>query len=374
MAMYIFQFGFLQPIASIANSQMPIAGFSLLLLFAMLINNGFRVKTYVVISFIIVSVYFLLNAIIKDNTVLIMSIYGEFIVKSFSAFIIASMTVNGDELYNSFLKLSVVNFVAIVLFPFVGFLNSMNYMRFGYAMIPSVIMFFYASFHSKSKKILWVLLTIVSCTLTIIYGSRGPIGILLIFASLLFIFSKKATKLRKFLILSITSISLFTIIKFQLTKKILDYLYFGIGIRSYALEKLKMMITVGFSESSSGRDVMYSYIIQLIKDNPIIGYGIGIVQANLNSTAHNIILQILIESGFIGLIIWIIVWILFMERYIKMSRLQELGLFRVVTLIVSISVGRLLFSSDMWLRPEYWFALSMFISFNYKNIKGGVSI
>ena len=35
-------------------------------------------------------------------------------------------------------------------------------------------------------------------------------------------------------------------------------------------------------------------------------------------------------------------------------------------LIISLAFGRLLFSSDMWLRPEYWFAFSMLFAYPNK--------
>ena len=142
MAMFVFQFGFLQPVASMVNSQLPIAGFTLMLLLAVLVNNKFKLKKYVLMTFLISGLTFLACSVFMPNlTKTVLQIYGEFLFKSFSAFVIASIPVDGRELYDAFLRFSIINFLAIVLFPFVNFLDSMNYMRFGYAMAPSVIMF-----------------------------------------------------------------------------------------------------------------------------------------------------------------------------------------------------------------------------------------
>ncbi len=375
MALYIFQFGFLQPIASIVNSQWPIATFSLGLIFLMLLNNGFRIKKYVIVAFVILSIYFLLNSLIYANKMLIiLGVYFGFIIKSFSAFIIASLDVAQKELYSAFLKVAIFNFIAILFYPFVDFFDSMNYMRFGYAMLPSVIMFFYASLDSKFKNPLWVILTTISLALTIIYGSRGPIVVLLIFLFLLLIFSKRITLPKKVIFTIFSGTIIFLSIKFQLLIRVLDYIYYDIGLRTYALTKLTIMVTNGLAASSSGRDVLYSYIIDLIKNNPIIGYGVGIVQVNLGSTAHNIFLQIFVESGFVGFLIWTLIWIFCIKKYIKIIRLNNIESYKIITLLISISLGRLLISSDMWLRPEYWFVLSLLIGSSYNNIKNSKNV
>jgi hypothetical protein len=83
------------------------------------------------------------------------------------------------------------------------------------------------------------------------------------------------------------------------------------------------------------------------------------LQIYTDFTAHNIILQILLESGsywFIGLVITLVGR--YLCKYIKISKLNETGYYRIITLFFAVSLGRLLVSSDMWLRPEYWFVFS----------------
>jgi O-antigen ligase len=149
--------------------------------------------------------------------------------------------------------------------------------------------------------------------------------------------------------------------------KLLDYIYFNLGIQTYSLAKYRMMINEGIAESSSGRDQIYRSIWELIKQKPFIGHGIGILQSTSGYTAHNIFLQILVESGILGLLIWVFIWIYCFNKYNKISKSDKDGLYKVVTLIVSIAMGRLLISSDMWLRPEYWFAISMLINFKWES-------
>ncbi len=375
MALYIFQFGFLQPVASLVNSQWPVAGFSLLLLFLVLYNNKFKIKTYTVLILGLVSVYFFTSAIIfNTNLNIIIDVYLGYLLKCFSAILIASISTKGKDLYNAFLKLAIINFFVIILFPFTNFLTSMNYMRFGYAMVPSVMMFFYGFFNEKKYRPIWLILTGISTILTTIYGSRGPLLVLIIFIGLLFLFSKQVKKSVKMLVVILGSISTFIIYQYQLVTRLLDYIYFDLQVRSYALAKFRMQLSDGLAASSSGRDRIYENIIKLIKEKPWFGSGIGTTQLEIGMTSHNIFLQILVEAGIFGFLIWLIFWIFLSKRYLNLSYLKDTGYFRVVTLIIASATGRLLISSDLWLRPEYWFVISLLINFNYRKLQGCVKV
>jgi hypothetical protein len=333
----------------------------------MVLNNSYKIKKYVIISFIMLSIYFLMNSLIYNESVfIILPIYIGFIFKSYSAFIIGSLDIDSKELYNAFLKISVINFLAIAAFPFVDFLDSMNYMRFGYAMLPSVIMFIYAILKKEKNKIIWILLGIVAFFLMVVYGSRGPLVVILIWALIQFLFNRKISTYKKAIILILVSLMTFLVFKYNFIVKIVDYIYYELGIHTYTLAKLRMTFDVGLVEASSGRDIIYITMWDYIKQNPLLGYGIGFSQEVLNYTPHNLFLQILLESGVVGLLIWSVILTYCLYKY-KDMHIKEEGLFNVIALVFSIAIGRLLVSSDMWLRPEYWLALSMLLNFRLKN-------
>lgn len=374
MALYFFQFGLLQPIASLFNSQLPIAIVTLLLVIYLLIINKLKIKSYVFLSFTFITLFFMLNSIFFDNTNYTIIIYFDFLLKCFSAFLIASLDVNEKDLYNAFIKLALLNFLAICTFPFFeDFFDSMNYMRFGYAMLPSAIMFIYGTFN-KGFNLNWFILSIISIFLTIVYGSRGPIITFLLLIVLLFLFTNKLSPIRKYIITSFSLIFLviaYLSIKHNVIILIIDYLNKK-GINTYALNKLRMMFTQGVLEASSGRDMIYSTLLQDIKEKPIFGHGIGHIQNYLGTTSHNIFLQILVEFGVIGLSIWILIWGWVGYKYILMSHLNSDFLFKISTLLIAVSIGRLLVSSDYWLRPEYWFSLSLLINYKGKRKIGNL--
>jgi len=369
MALYVFQFSLLQPVASLVNSQLPVAIFTLVLILIMLLNNNYKIKKYVVYSFVLFTIYFLLNALIFEQSLpIVLSTYFDFALKSFSAIIIGSLTIKSDDIFDIFLKVAVLNFTLIALFPFVKFLDSMNYMRFGYAMIPSALMFWMEGARKRGiAQLSWIGLAIISSFLTVIYGSRGSVVVFLLFILLLFLFNKKLTIGKRLTVVLFSCGIMYMAFQNNLLIKLANFVNYNLGINSYALEKFQMMLNTGLLESSSGRDMIYSSIWAYFRLNPLTGYGIGFTELNLGLTAHNLILQILIESGILGLIIWIVVWGYCLFCYKQISRRPIEGLFLVTTLMISISFGRLLVSSDLWLRPEYWFTLSLILNFGYKN-------
>ena len=376
MALYIFQFGLLQPIASVVNSQWPVAVFTIGLLFIMLLNNKFIIKDYVMLFLAIFSTYFMINALVyKESSFIILPVFIEFLFKSFSGFIIGSLDTDGEFLYEAFLKVALLNFLVIGLHPSVSFLDSMNYMRFGYAMAPSVIMFLFAFFDKKEHKLLWLLATITSFLLTVAYGSRGALVVFFVLGLFVFLFSKRIPLSSKLTIMALGILIVILVIRYDLIVKTIDYVYYDLGVKTYALIKFRKMFTRGFWEASSGRDKIYKRLWSHIVQKPTVGNGIGFAQKVSGFTSHNLFLQVLLESGLIGLLLWSCIWVYSIKKYKNMAIQKENGFYKITTLLISVSLGRLLFSSDIWLRPEYWFTLSMLINFEPKqqNIQESLS-
>lgn len=362
LSLYIFQFGFLQPIASILNSQIPIAIFTLVLVFISLINNKFRINKFLIYTFLLISIFFMSNYFIyAKNGGISINIYTEFILKSFSGIIIASFKCDYNFLYKCFEKVSLINFISIALYPFVGFLDSMNYMRFGYAMLPSVMMFLLSFI--KTNKFKYLVLFFISMFLMVFYGNRGTILPLSIFIIIIFLLNKKDSIVKKAFILLGTSILVLITYKLNLIGKIFEYIYLDLGIKTYSMMKLYMMFNVDFIGATSGRGIIYSEIFNAFNKSPLIGNGVGFSEISIGYTSHNFILQILGENGIIGMMIFLT---LSLAAINKMSKIYYYNYeyFKIIIMILSISLGRLLVSSDIWLRPELWVLVSLLA--NYK--------
>ena len=100
MALYIFQFGLLQPLASVAGSQLVVVGFTLVLLIVMVANNRFRLKTYVYHAFILITVYVLMCTLANSS----IRWYQLFRISSKRIFRICfgSLDVDSSILFNAF--------------------------------------------------------------------------------------------------------------------------------------------------------------------------------------------------------------------------------------------------------------------------------
>lgn len=366
MALFMFQFGFMQPVASLVNSQVPIIFFTIILLVCAFINNCFKIHKHVLVIFILLTLLFGVNIIVfPSNMLTILPIYFEFLLKGYSAYIIGGFKTNGDELYSYFKTVGIVNFLAIFLYPFINYLDSMNYMRFGYAMIPSVLIFIIAFINETRHRVFWGIMFVISFLLNITYGSRGSLVVLLVFGFLLFLFSNKISKTSKWIVFLVSISVVYFVYRFNLLGKLFSYLYYNMDIKTYSIMKFYRMFNQGFLEASSGRDRIYSQTLKYIKENWAFGYGIGFSRTISGSTTHNLILQVLSEMGVFGALLWVMVIVYLISKLILIRNNNETNFYIIVIMISSLAIGRLLFSSDIWLRPELWFVISMLLS--YKN-------
>lgn len=98
------------------------------------------------------------------------------------------------------------------------------------------------------------------------------------------------------------------------------------GVRSYALRKIKLMISSGLEASSSGRAELYRKVIKNIRESPIIGNYMETSDSG-NLYVHNLFLQIGADMGVVAMA----VSILFVVNVIAlMTRRTEKREFRVL--------------------------------------------
>ena len=72
---------------------------------------------------------------------------------------------------------------------------------------------------------------------------------------------------------------------------------------------------------------------------------------------HNILLEIAVEFGILGILIFSIILVTII---IKLFRLDLFSFFPYAALF-SICFGRLMVSSTFWSRPEFWLIVSVFL-------------
>ena len=144
-----------------------------------------------------------------------------------------------------------------------------------------------------------------------------------------------------------------------------------IGIGSYAIAKYRMQMRGGWEFASSGRAARYSRAIDSIKEHPWFGNSLEDSLQD-GEYVHNLFLQVGQDLGVIILIAFVVLLLFICFRMLSKNTVQDNKI--VLCILFSISIGRLLFSSTLWKRPEFWLMLFFYFSL-YKtkeNSMGGV--
>lgn len=227
-------------------------------------------------------------------------------------------------------------------------------------LIPSIIVIFYD--RTKIIRIVGFCHLLICIAFLVVLGSRGAVlGVLLSVLLLLLYRKNKKLRILSFksllvVVLLITVVFFFEPIVTFVYEKLLDH-----NISSYSLMRMVNSLSEG-SSLSSGRDEIYAATISGIKDNLIIGSGIGSFDNYSGAYPHNIFLQILYEGGlFFGIPL---IALIFYSIY---SLNQEITIETRLLYIYLISVGfvQLLFSSNFWSSIIFWY----WIGFSLKRIR-----
>ena len=128
-----------------------------------------------------------------------------------------------------------------------------------------------------------------------------------------------------------------------------------------ALVKLSQLIEYG--DVSNGRENHYDVAIKMIKENPILGYGVGFFENQTKASyVHQLFLELMLDCGLFGTILFLIP----IFKLIKKTRKENDDIaysFKVV--LLSCSFLPLLFSSSFWLYPPFW--VGYFYALKHKN-------
>ncbi len=358
----IFQFGLLQPLVVIMKSQWVIGVFLVLATLVSIYVNRAKVNRNYLVVFFLVSIVFFSQSIIYSR-VIVLGVYFEFIIKCATTMYIASFYRGSDYSGQALTRLAILNFVTLTILLILGYVKEVGYMRFGYSMLPSVLVFIHTFFivgFRKKTNIIFLLLSIFEM---IVYGSRGPILCVLLFLFIYFMNTNQLSRSKKVFSIVTAGITVFLAVYYNFVVRIMNFIIEDLKIYTYSLAKYKMQIERGLFSATSGRDMLYEKIIGIAKNNIFWGNGIGVVQSNIEGyTAHNMFLQILVEFGINGVIIGIVVSLVLIYFFLKTKR-NPLYFF-VCSLLLSLSIGRLLVSSDIWIRPELWMAIVLILNYN----------
>ncbi len=231
--------------------------------------------------------------------------------------------------------------------------------RFIFVMLPLIYVLVVRDLMNNNKINYSTILIYFICLLTLVYrwSVAAMIGVLLIGISLL---------LKKFKHLKLNIYHIYAIVAFIYTAIVVFKLHY----------KLLPLFDMLFNKRQTleSRYMLWDLCIGYIASNPIIGYGIQTIEVLKSkfivSHSHNMFLQFTYETGFVGLIIYIALFLLVGKSIYKCEN-KNITNFSAVVIFVILLLG--IFDT---LNHSYLFLLLFLIykiNNDYKKANGGVN-
>ena len=234
------------------------------------------------------------------------------------------------------------------------------YMNMAYCFLPFSVLTTYLLFvQFNFWRLLFFLVTLSN---QILWGTRGPIVLLLIFISICILLSPHVKALFKVVFFSFCVICLIVLpALFYGVSESIDSQLSDLGIINSGIKKLM------YEDLSDGRNDLNSSIFALLKDNILFGEGVYSDRYALDTYAHNIFLEFCLDFG---IPIALFLFIGFFLRVIYCFRSIQFSDFRFYLLSVSIimGIGKLLFSSSYLEEPYFFFMIGLVFNKSLYNI------
>ena len=211
--------------------------------------------------------------------------------------------------------------------------------------LPAILVSFLNSYYTKGKLCNrnYILLVLSLLSIVLVKSSTSLVGITVL---IVFLVLNKILKNEKI---------------FNIKNYFLVYIVSFFSIVIFRIQNLFKFIIVGILDRDltfTGRTYIWDYVIEFIKQKPIIGYGIEESNVRLNKTtfmvsthAHDQILEIIYKSGIVGIIVY---------AYILIKSVYEVYKYRKtkVSQFISIIIFAYLF---MMLTEYFSLDLTMFL-------------
>lgn len=247
---------------------------------------------------------------------------------------------------------SIANGFIYLFDPLLEYSISGGYMPFGFnVMLPAIagcsLLFFY--FQKKFALLLMLFFLLFS----FIFSNKGATltAILIVAMSYIYIpYGGKKSKKR--LVLSLFALSLLVIMIIPLLElgwAVASHL--GID-NSYALTTTSM-ISEGLGDNVySERYKVWDDAIRMFNDSPLIGHGVGhFLEYSEQPYPHNFLLQVMVEYGMVGAILFIIIFIKSITKISKI-KLFEKKIFTLIMLVMWFIP--LMLSLAYWVYMPFW--------------------
>lgn len=230
-------------------------------------------------------------------------------------------------------------------------------LSFGYSMTLPTIIFLY--FFIIQKRIHYLVFSVLGLISIFTMGSRGPLLIIILFIMLMVLRGIVDAEGREGRISKIKSI--LKIFAIGLLALLLIYYFIipiipTIEIKSRTLQ----MLLSGDLTKGNGREVIWSSVFENAKDHWVFGLGVFgdrpiVFPLNYAGYAHNILLELFISFGVLGIAVIVIIFVhfIYMMFYCQDKSLRDMYL------IFFAVACQLLLSMSFWYVFEFWAAFAL---------------
>lgn len=328
-------------------------------------------KDFIVI--VIVVLYFFMQWLIyQDRTEYLERYAIDFLLEALPLYFVGlslGISKNRDNIINRMYILSMITIFASILYRYLlGMpMNEVASLYEGsmdqaYKLLPHCcLVAFYAV---KRLNLLNFMFAVVGGVYLLMLGTRGAAMLYLIFFVLLLIIENRSKWfwIRAVVVFSgiiaFVSSSWYDLAIFWLYQKAKQ---FGLSVRIF--DKL----ISGEVMQSSGRDFIRERLFEVIKENPILGYGLCADRAFANSYAHNIAIELWVEFGVVvGSVLLLACIVILLKGYMEGDSYEIKGL--ILSLIFACFFK--LFLSGSYLDERLLFFLLGLCASNMRRTRG----
>lgn len=230
--------------------------------------------------------------------------------------------------------------------------------RFLFAAIVFTIFFLEAK---KLKKLLYLLLTVLSIVFMLIFGSRTAVVSYLLFIILRMLFYNDGKSLNRRIAWRVAIILLLGIGYLALTNKSVLLALAEILSKAGFNSRMLNTLVAGSVSLDNGRNRLWTSAIELIKEHPILGCGVYADRYFGGIYCHQIILEILLDFG---VIIGTVIIVLLIKGIIEMLFKCEDKNWKLLFIVfLSMSIIRLNVSSSFWCDTNFWICIAIYVNY-----------
>ncbi len=325
-----------------------------------------KTKDLLVPAFVIIAL--LLTVLIyPQNVEYITYNYSYYIAFCIPAFFIGlSCNEFDDNMFRIIANVSCISIVASYVFTFMYVSKNstvVDELGQSYSVLLCTLMI--GGYYFSKKKKIYLIMYLLGVIYALSLGSRGPIICVCVHSVLCLFFSSKLRLPNKIAISFAIFLVVMIVLKTSIYNDFLITVQRLLKQNNMSTRVIDFLLSGEYISHTSGRDEIYDQLFILLRERPLVGYGLFGEWPFIHWNAHELYLEVLFEYGYIlGSIL--IIWYLFtvLSAYIKEKDISS-KLF--ITALVSFVLVQGVMSYSH-LRPELFLLLGFCIRCNRKRI------